>query len=462
MAQQDKFIDLNAYKTKKKIPFNVGIIIFGIIFFYLIVTIILYLTSPHITSYEVREGSILNDYEYTGLAIREEMIVESEGDGYINYYTSEGSKVSAASNVYTLSNEKMEHTEVSGDTAAVELSEGDLNQIVLKTQKFNETFQDEQFHNTYNLRTNIDSVMLGIQNQTRINELDSIIASGNSAGLRLCASPRDGIIIYSVDGLEGITKDTLTSDLLNKTDYQKTELLNNQKITAGSPAYKLVTSEKWSVAIEIDKEFSAELSEMNSVKVRFLKDDEYLWANVSVVSKDDHYYGILSFNNSMVRYAEERYLDLELILEDETGLKIPKTAKVEKEFFLVPEEYVTVGGNSKEAGVIRKKRNGSTEFVKATVYAQKDGKSYIASEELKKGDTLLCEDSNDTMALNEKGTLEGVYNINRGYAVFRQINILAESEEYYIVEENTSYGLTNYDRIALDGKGIKEDEVVFR
>ena len=77
--------------------------------------------------------------------------------------------------------------------------------------------------------------MLGIQNQTRINELDSIIASGNSAGLRLCASPRDGIIIYSVDGLEGITKDTLTSDLLNKTDYQKTELLNNQKITAGSP-----------------------------------------------------------------------------------------------------------------------------------------------------------------------------------------------------------------------------------
>lgn len=216
------------------------------------------------------------------------------------------------------------------------------------------------------------------------------------------------------------------------------------------------------MAIEIDKEFSAELSEMNSVKVRFLKDDEYLWANVSVVSKDDHYYGILSFNNSMVRYAEERYLDLELILEDETGLKIPKTAKVEKEFFLVPEEYVTVGGNSKEAGVIRKKRNGSTEFVKATVYAQKDGKSYIASEELKKGDTLLCEDSNDTMTLNEKGTLEGVYNINRGYAVFRQINILAESEEYYIVEENTSYGLTNYDRIALDGKGIKEDEVVFR
>ena len=43
---------------------------------------------------------------------------------------------------------------------------------------------------------------------------------------------------------------------------------------------------------------------------------------------------------------------------------------------------------------------------------------------MKKGDTLLCEDSNDTMALNEKGTLEGVYNINRGYAVFGRLIFL--------------------------------------
>ena len=58
-------------------------------------------------------------------------------------------------------------------------------------------------------------------------------------------------------------------------------------------------------------------------------------------------------------------------------LKIPKTAKVEKEFFLVPEEYVTVGGNSKEAGVIRKKRNGSTEFVKALSMHKKMEKAIL-------------------------------------------------------------------------------------
>ena len=46
----------------------------------------------------------------------------------------------------------------------------------------------------------------------------------------------------------------------------------------------------------------------------------------------------------MIRYATERYLDIELILEDESGLKIPKTAVTEKEFYIVPQDYITSGG----------------------------------------------------------------------------------------------------------------------
>ena len=38
---------------------NIGLAIFGIIFIYLVVTILLYLTGTHVSAYEVREGSIL-------------------------------------------------------------------------------------------------------------------------------------------------------------------------------------------------------------------------------------------------------------------------------------------------------------------------------------------------------------------------------------------------------------------
>ena len=60
------------------------------------------------------------------------------------------------------------------------------------------------------------------------------------------------------------------------------------------------------------------------------------------------------------------------------------------------------------------------------------------------------------------GSLKGVYNINKGYAVFKQINILSENDEYAIVETKTRYGLSLYDHIALDGSKIKEDQAVIR
>ena len=65
------------------------------------------------------------------------------------------------------------------------------------------------------------------------------------------------------------------------------------------------------------------------------------------------------------------------------------------------------------------------------------------------------------MRLKVKETLRGVYNINKGYAEFRQVQILCESDEYYIVESGSDYSLSNYDHIALSGEGIHENDVVF-
>ena len=39
--------------------------------------------------------------------------------------------------------------------------------------------------------------------------------------------------------------------------------------------------------------------------------------------------------------------------------------------------------------------------------------------------------------------------------------LLCESDTYYIVEEGSAYGLSNYDHIALYSANIKENDVVF-
>ncbi len=64
--------------------------------------------------------------------------------------------------------------------------------------------------------------------------------------------------------------------------------------------------------------------------------------------------------------------------------------------------------------------------------------------------------------LKEKKSLKGVYNINKGYAVFKQIDILAQNNKYTIVDTGTSYGVALYDHIALDGSKIKENQLVVK
>ncbi|MFQ9085938.1 MAG: HlyD family efflux transporter periplasmic adaptor subunit [Roseburia sp.] len=62
--------------------------------------------------------------------------------------------------------------------------------------------------------------------------------------------------------------------------------------------------------------------------------------------------------------------------------------------------------------------------------------------------------------MGETAKLQGVYNINKGYAVFKQISILYQNEEYSIVETGTSYGLSLYDHIALDGSKVNENDLI--
>ena len=167
----------------------------------------------------------------------------------------------------------------------------------------------------------------------------------------------------------------------------------------------------------------------------------------------------------MVRYVNDRYLDIELILEDETGLKIPKSAETSKVFYVVPNSYLTQGGNSSSDGVMRQRKdsdgNSITEFLQVTIYYEEDEMVYLDPNEFENGDVLIKPDSSETYALKDTRSLKGVFSINKGYAVFKQIKILCESDEYYIIEKGNSFGLSNYDHIALDSQNIKENDVVF-
>ena len=186
-------------------------------------------------------------------------------------------------------------------------------------------------------------------------------------------------------------------------------------------------------------------------------------AALTVTEKDGDYYGCLDFDNSMIRYAEERFLNVELILEDESGLKIPKSSVIEEKFYVIPEDYITTGGNSSSEGVMIQQKNGSVEFTSIDIYDRsEDGEVYVSRDELNEGDVLVMPESSETYTVGKTKALKGVYNINKGYAVFKKVSILCENDEYYIVREGESYGLYNYDHIVQNGASVSPDEVVFQ
>lgn len=451
-------------KYRKRKHINIGIVIFGIIFIYLIATIIMYITAPRITVYEVRQGSILKDNAYTGVAVRDESIVYADSAGYINYYAEDASKVRVGTIVYTLSDEKIVFEEKSDDSDVV-LTDEERNLLLRKIQSYNNQFQQSDFASTYHLKNELQNSLNRISSHSKSDQLSVMLSSNNYSGLVAKTSSKDGIIIYSIDGLEDLTIETVTPEHLKKSNYKKTEFSNNLKVTSGDPLYKIVASDKWHLLTEVSEETKVALAEQSSVKVNFKKDNQELRAAVSFLEGQSTPVLCLTFEHSMVRYAGERYLDFELILEDESGLKIPKSSETSKNFYIVPNTYLTQGGNSSNDGVMRQRKdsdgNSITEFLPVTVYYEQDEMVYLDPNAFGKDDVLVKPDSSETFLLKETRALKGVFSINKGYAVFKQIKILCESDEYYIIEEGNSFGLSNYDHIALDSKNIKENDVVF-
>lgn len=455
---RSKTTDLRKYKRKWHL--NIGLMIFGAIFIYLIITVLLYLTNPKVSIYEVREGSILRDTAYTGFIIRDEKVINSKKSGYINYLTPESSKVGAKTKVYALSDKKLSFKDNKEDTATLSAEEQAI--LLVKTQNFSENYIDGQFSDVYTLKNDIVNEL---ESKSSLNKQSQLKKMKKQQGdsLSIYRAADDGIIVYSTDGYENITLDKLTEDILNKKNYKKSSIIDNSQINADTPVYKLITNDKWSVVINLDAAAANELKESKSIKIRFTKDNLTATASLEIQKSGNLNLGVLTLNSSMIRYAQERYLDIELILEDESGLKIPKSSVIKKEFYLVPEDYLTTGGNSSSKGVLLKTDNDNAEFLPVSIYYEdfETGMVYLNPLEFDNNIILIKPDSTETYQLGKTKNLQGVYNINKGYALFKQIKILCESEEYYIVEEGSDYGLANYDHIALDGNSVTENDVVF-
>lgn len=448
--------------------FNITAAIFTVVAIYVVCIVIIYIKKDHIAGYEVKEGSLSTNNVYDAIALRQEEIFTSDASGYVNYFAAEGGRVAYGNLVYTVdeSGELKDYLKSLG-TENVQLSSEDMNEFRSQIVDYLSTFNEQEFYTVYDFKTSLDGTVQKLSNNSILNNISSLNSGSSALGsINYKYASATGIIVYSTDGFEDKTPSDLTAGMFDLTNYSKKQLINDNSniVNPGDPVYKLCTSEDWSIVIrENDPEKVQELVDLGYVKVRFLKNQNESWGKVSTAtSQDGETLVVLSFSNSMITFCRDRILNVELITENEKGLKIPNSAIVNKNFFLVPKDYI-IKNNDNTSGVLRDKYdeqgNETTEFVSLSVYSENDTEYFVDMTSLRSGDVLIKPDSNDRFAVGKQESLVGVYNINKGYPDFRQIRVLYQNDEYSIVRSNTMYGLSVYDYIILDASAVDEDGV---
>ncbi len=161
-------------------------------------------------------------------------------------------------------------------------------------------------------------------------------------------------------------------------------------------------------------------------------------------------------------------MDFEIQTEQVQGLKIPISAVTDKNFYLIPVEYMTQGGDSTDTGFNKEvyNENGtSVVFAPTTIYYSDEEYYYVDMDEedgFKAGDYVVKPQSNDRYQIGRTASLKGVYNINKGYTIFKQIDVLDSNSEFYTVRKNMSYGLSVYDHIVLDASMVEEGQLLYQ
>jgi len=455
-------------KFRKKRTLNIGIVIFLILFIYIAINTYIYFTKEHISIYEVQEGFNVVDNRITGLVLREEHLVSTDKAGYVYYFQKEGARVAKNASVYSIDESTQIMDIITSSDDIITLSDSSNVQLQYLIKKFHNIYSDQKFSYIYDFKSDIESAMYDMLNQTMIEKGRQIQEdTGFAYTYEVFKSETSGVISYYMDNYETVTKDTITKDLFDTQNYKRVSLRTSNLISTNTPVYKIVTSENWSIILPLNAEQYEKLSGKDKIEFTILKDNFTTRAPVKIFQSplDGSYYAELVMDKHMSNYLEDRFLEIDLHLEAVKGLKIPLSAVTTKDFYLVPLNYFTSGGDSAQKGLIKEEYDKDTGevnlvFVPADIYYQDDIYGYVDTNLFSPNTWIRSTDGN-RYQLSVTNKLTGVYNVNMGYAVFKRIEILYQNESYCIVDKNTSYGLALYDHIALDSSTVVEQKIIY-
>ncbi len=460
-------------RTRKIRTINVGVFIIGLVLVYIIVNIVISIRKDHVSLYEVQAINMAQDNTCEAVIIRNEENYYTDKAGYTNYYIRSGSRVAVGDAVYSIDESKNIYDYLTDYDLNYDYSESDIEMLRKCVSDYYSENTLDDYSGVYNLRTSLETEIAGISDSFLLENLDQIQSSTDTTfTFDIKKAEKAGVVSFFSDSLEGLTADSVTAATFDRKNYSAENIFDSDIKQSGSFVYKIVDDSSWAMVFHLTPEQYDNLSEKSSITFTIKNDGLKLTKECSFYKQGDDCFCRIVMDNYMIRYIKDRFLEIRLELADEEGLKIPYSSLVDKEFFVVPiNYYVSNPGEDPDhpdygfnfMNYDETTRSLSYGFKPCEIYYkdEENGVVYVDTKDLDYGQYIYSMDDETRYQVSVIKKIKGVYNVNRGYAIFRRIEIISEDEDYCIVREGANLSIGKYDHILLNASLLKENNEVY-
>ena len=462
--------DRNIIKFRTRKEVNIGLVVaFGVLVL-LVINIYRYFTTPHLALYEVQAGSSGSEVSAVAMILRPETVYRTEHAGYLNYYYREGARVTKNAKIYSVndSSELQDILNYNEENSA--LNTNDLNRLKGSVRSFCATYSDATFSECYDLREEFLSDYLRYRDVSMLDTLANQNAELNS--FLTVNSEKSGVISYFSDLYDGYTKEMITGEEFLTEKRTVPQYSKQTGISAiDSFAYKLIPEDTWQLVIQIPDDCMTRIKKAGAtVSFRIMGDTVLYEKPYEELYAGGGSYLAIEMDRYGTEYLSERFLDVTLYLDAREGLKIPETSILTKDIYQIPERFVMKGGGEEDTlGVSLERYDSESGEVKPDFFEihplfYENGYYYVAEEDMDSGQYInsagLTGEPERAMLYSFITGMEGVYNMNKGYAVFRRIERITDVEDYVLVRADQAGGLSVYDHIVLDVSAVTKDIIL--
>ena len=453
----------------RTVKLNIGLFVFFAVFCFICYSAYSNFKKNSVNFYEVVEGGMARENEHKGIAIRNESVQYADKAGYVNLFVYPGKRVGVGTELYAIDETgAMNNYLASNSFYDFTLSDENISKLKKNLNTFSAGYSDNNFASVYTTKAFLNTTLIDYASYADSAALEEAMANAGISYSKV-TSPVSGDVTFDIDGYEGISAEEVTLTDFEDENYKETSVRSGQLIEKDSPVCRIVTDETWDIVFPLTEEEREQYASLTEMNIVFKGTDiKTKGAYSQLNSLDGTAYGKITLSKYMVDFISDRFLSFEVETSATSGLKIPKSAVVTKTFLLVPQEYLAHGGDDTGEGFYKEvlSDTGTTvQYIPTEIYYSNDEYFYVdfsSEAELQPGDYVVMPGSQEKFKLGATASRDGVYNINKGYAVFKQIDVIDSNDEYYTIRKNQKYGLSVYDHILFDPTGVNEGDFIYQ